>query len=351
SQTLSIIKRFQYGYNNPNGESWALEVAHGTNSSGSVLYGTVFEQSPSPAQSFYSQSNQIVPLNQWCNIIMTYSQNTINLYINNQLVGTASDPNVTINTVGNSGISIGLSEQANGQWSPFDGSIDDIGIWNRALTQCEIHDLYLAELNSLAVSGGSDVTICAGDVLTLNGSGASNYSWSNGISDGIPHVFTQMDLGNNELILTGIDANGCIGMDTVNVLVNNTSSSTLTETALDSYTLNGQTYTQSGIYTQVIPNAAGCDSTITLNLSLNFTGISDLENDFTIAPNPTMDFVTITSSDALYDEYVLFDTQGRKVLSGSLTGTTTQLDLSRLARGNYLLQIGEKKSPIKLIKQ
>lgn len=73
---------------------------------------------------------------------MTYSKKTINLYINNQLVGTALNPNITINTIGTSGISIGLSNQANGQWSPFDGSIDDVGIWDRALTAEEIKFLY-----------------------------------------------------------------------------------------------------------------------------------------------------------------------------------------------------------------
>ncbi len=34
-----------------------------------------------------------------------------------------------------------------------------------------------------------------------------------------------------------------------------------------SYTLNGTVYTASGIYTQVLPNASGCDSTITLDLT------------------------------------------------------------------------------------
>jgi hypothetical protein len=45
--------------------------------------------------------------------------------------------------------------------------------------------------------------------------------------------------------------------------------STLSATNCDSYTLNSQTYTASGTYTQTIPNAAGCDSTITLNLTVN----------------------------------------------------------------------------------
>jgi hypothetical protein len=80
-------------------------------------------------------------------------------------------------------------------------------------------------------------------------------------------------------------------------------------------------------------------------------GILEIQETYQIAPNPTMDIVNIKSTEAIYDEYVLFDPQGRKVLSGRLTGTTTQVDLSQLARGNYLLQIGEKKTPIKLIKQ
>ncbi len=143
-QALSIIKRYQYGYNNPSGETWLLTIGHGTSQNGALLYGTVVEQSLSPAPNFYAQSNQVIPLNLWCHVIMTYSQSTIKLYINNQLVGTTTDPSISINTIGNSGISIGLSEQANGQWEPFDGSIDDIGIWSRALTPQEISALYTA---------------------------------------------------------------------------------------------------------------------------------------------------------------------------------------------------------------
>jgi len=44
--------------------------------------------------------------------------------------------------------------------------------------------------------------------------------------------------------------------------------STLTAAVCNSYVLNGHTYTASGIYTQVINSAAGCDSIITLNLTI-----------------------------------------------------------------------------------
>jgi gliding motility-associated-like protein len=46
----------------------------------------------------------------------------------------------------------------------------------------------------------------------------------------------------------------------------NTTTSVINTTACFTYTLNGQTYTSTGVYTQTILNAAGCDSIITLNL-------------------------------------------------------------------------------------
>ena len=47
-----------------------------------------------------------------------------------------------MNVAGNSGISIGESNQANGYWNHTNGKIDDIGIWDRALTEDEILNLY-----------------------------------------------------------------------------------------------------------------------------------------------------------------------------------------------------------------
>jgi hypothetical protein len=64
---------------------------------------------------------------------------------------------------------------------------------------------------------------------------------------------------------------GCTSTSSVAVTVNQPSSSSVTASSCDSYTWaqNGTTYTASGAYTAVVPNAAGCDSTITLNLTIN----------------------------------------------------------------------------------
>ena len=334
----TILNRFQYTYSNPSGGAWGISFNQ-TSVSGSIVGPT------GGAGGAAAISNTPLTLNTWHHIVMTYDGTNVKLYVDGSLSG-IQNHTAAMNIAGNSGISIGESNQANGYWTHTDGKIDDIGMWNRALTACEIQNLYSSQLNSTFVSAGIDESICNGDQVTLSASGSQNYSWNNGVVDGAPFSPTNTI----EYIVTA-DSAGCQSADTLTVFVNQPTNSTLNETALDSFTLNGQTYNQSGTYTQVIPNAAGCDSTITLNLSLDFTVLQELENSFTISPNPATDELTITTNSLLNENYLLFDPQGRKVLSGTLTGSTTLLDLSKFARGNYLLQIGEKRTSLKLIKQ
>jgi hypothetical protein len=69
------------------------------------------------------------------------------------------------------------------------------------------------------INAGSDVEICAGETVTLSGSGAGtggSYSWSGGISNGVSFTPTVT----TTYTLTGTDANGCTGTDQVTVTVN-----------------------------------------------------------------------------------------------------------------------------------
>jgi hypothetical protein len=217
------------------------------------------------------------------------------------------------------------------------------------VTGCTNTDQVTVTVNALpTVNAGNDQTICAGTSVTLSGTGADTYSWDNAVIDGISFVPTATEIYH----LQGTDLNGCQGIDSVQVIVNNTSTSTLTETALDSYTLNGQTYTQSGTYSQVIPNAAGCDSTITLNLTLNFTGIDEMK-DFAVSiyPNPSRDVLFIHSEIELFSSFELIDNQGRIVLSDKLNGNQTSVNLEAIAPGNYYLKIQEINLLVKVVKQ
>jgi len=65
----------------------------------------------------------------------------------------------------------------------------------------------------------------------------------------------------------------------------------ITETACDSYTApDGAIYTNSGIKTAIIPNAAGCDSTITIDLTINTVNVSVTQNGIILTANAIADF-------------------------------------------------------------
>lgn len=71
--------------------------------------------------------------------------------------------------------------------------------------------LYIV-VNALpAVSAGADLVICPGTSITLTGSGAQNYSWSSGVTDGVAFtpVMTQA------YQVSGVDSNGCANADTI----------------------------------------------------------------------------------------------------------------------------------------
>ena len=236
----------------------------------------------------------------------------------------------------------------------FSGFLDDIGIWNRTLTVCEIKDLYNAQLNSsTSIQAGTDVSICEGNDVIFNGSGGSNYTWNNGVQNGVAYTPTI----SQEYIVIGQDANNCYGTDTIYVELMPNTTATQTETALDSYTwpINSQTYTQSGTYTAVIPNAAGCDSTITLDLSLDFTGINEFSEDnlFTVFPNPAQSAINIKADNKLIGNvYTIYDNTGRVVLTGKLNSKDTTIELYNLSEGIYMFSVGENmKQTFKLIKE
>lgn len=64
---------------------------------------------------------------------------------------------------------------------------------------------------------------------------------------------------------------GCDSVISIDLTINSATSSSLTEVVCDSFQLNGTTYTFSGTYTQTLTNAIGCDSVITLTLDVTTT--------------------------------------------------------------------------------
>jgi hypothetical protein len=100
----------------------------------------------------YQEVNFQFTLNDWHNIIIVFNSGIIKYYSNGVLVGTNTVPVSSLQPSGGSVLEIGM-DTAN-QVEYLNGSIDDIGIWNRALTQQEVATLYNAEqcFNNITVT-------------------------------------------------------------------------------------------------------------------------------------------------------------------------------------------------------
>ncbi len=121
---------------------------------------------------------------------------------------------------------------------------------------------------SLTTVNGCDSTITLD--FTLSTSAATNesitacdsYTWP---ASGTNYLTT----GTYSTTLTS--STGCDSIVTLNLTVNNANSGNESMVSCDNYLwpANGQTYNSTGAYTTVLTNAAGCDSVVTLDLIIN----------------------------------------------------------------------------------
>lgn len=122
-------------------------------------------------------------------------------------------------------------------------------------------------------SGGCDstvtlnLTINTGSIGTDVQTACDSYTWIDG------NTYTS---STNSPVFTLTNAVGCDSVVTLNLTIITSSSGTDTQTACDSYTwIDGNTYTSTtSTPTFTLTNAAGCDSTVTLNLTINSTSSS-----------------------------------------------------------------------------
>ena len=105
-----------------------------------------------------------------------------------------------------------------GTWSPaINNTATTLYTFNPTAGQCALTAGLTISVNPLPlVNAGLDQTICAGATVSLNGSGASTYSWNNGITNGT--AFTPAATAT--YTVSGTDANGCINTDQIDVFVN-----------------------------------------------------------------------------------------------------------------------------------
>ncbi len=117
---------------------------------------------------------------------------------------------------------------------------------------------------------------CKTTAATDTQTACNTYTWLDGIT------YTE---SNNTATHTLVNAAGCDSIITLNLSIKQATTATDTQTACNTYTwIDGITYTESNnTATHTLVNAAGCDSIITLNLTINSVNanVSQLSNTLT----------------------------------------------------------------------
>ena len=298
-------------------------------------------------------------------------------YYNNLTANVVADSTYPISITRNTS---GTTAQSRTVWIDYnhDGDFDDM----YELT-------FFKDTSILKVTGNIHIPANAHNGITrmrvggkLNGINTSCYNDSYGeyedynlnISGGVDHLtcspltFVQNITGNHinivaidtttTYIISVKDLRGCVYSDSITINVNPNSFSFDNDTIcsnLTPYLWKGQSLTNSGIYTSVQVAANGCDSIITLNLTvipcLN-PNINELEENTSllIFPNPTTGILNIKHRASV--TYIkLIDRVGSLIIQKLCSGAqTTQIDMSQLANGIYYIK-ADGYAPLKVIKK
>jgi len=353
-----------YGLWNKDG-SWK-EVAIQSFSDNSI---GLFWAYPSSYKSIRTNANTIMS-NTWYDVIIVIDNNIGHIYINGQLqtsyqTNTVTSSSISYSHSGSCGTSYGNNRFGfvKTSCSPtgyLNGKIDEFGLWNRALTQCEIKGLYNAQLST---NSSVSITACDSYSWTQNG---TTYLASGTYKDTVTNtagcdsiislnltinpgvvITTQptnqyVTVGNNaqfQVTATGSSLNyqwqenngtGFLNLSNLGVY-SGVNTNILNITGVNA------SIQQFG-YRCIITNSNGCvDTTVLAILNISLTGINEnsLSTYFTVYPNPTNEILTLNTN-VTFSAIRITNAVGKLVFEADENNT---LDVSSLKAGSYFIQL------------
>ncbi|MBQ5458614.1 MAG: T9SS type A sorting domain-containing protein, partial [Bacteroidales bacterium] len=139
-------------------------------------------------------------------------------------------------------------------------------------------------------------------------------------------------------------ANGCDSIVTLHLTINNSVHYSFTETATSPYTWNGTEYTETGDYTQNFTAANGCDSIVTLHLNI-LSGISQNGTaEISIYTNPATSTVSISGDN--FSRATVIDLGGKVVMEVY----DTTFNIGTLRNGEYIVKVVSLDGAIQYLK-
>ena len=295
-----------------------------------------------PTASFTTSSNSICIGNS-----ITFTDNSTGMGITNWNWTFNGGTPSTANTQGSHTIAFDTSGTFNINLQITDANgVDDTTI------SITVNPLPVVVVNATATS------ICDGDTVTLSGSGATNYSWDNGVNDGVAFVPT----ATTTYTVTGTDGNGCQNTDVVTVTVNNCTQPTASFTTSAINICAGQTITYvdnsiGGItswnwtFNGGTPNTANTQGShtvtyftagtfnVTLQVS-NSNGVDDTVMTVIVNPKPQVTFLTTDDNCKESTGNIIgIVTVGSYPITFNWNNGSTDSTLSNLVAGTYSVLI------------
>lgn len=223
---------------------------------------------------------------------------------------------------------------------------------------CVQTDTVTVTVNPLpVVSAGPDLDLCQGIPYTFSGTGAQTYTWTNGVTNGVPAIPS-----NSTYTVTGTDANGCVSKDSMNVTIHNVmasvfpSGSMITAGVLvdmtaqwvncsDMSPIAGETDVifepaHGGSYAIIVTdNVYGCSDTSNC-VQMDFAGIDELTAEgLSVYPVPTNGKITIASTGTAIERVELIDLLGKVLQTAEPNAIQTELDLSGFESNTFLVRV------------
>lgn len=334
-----------------------------------------------------------LPLNNWSHLTMTYDTGTAKFYYNGNLIFTATGQT---STIGNNSLDLlfGKANWNNINAEPFNGVMDEIAIYNRALSSSEVNAIYTGcnGTPNSTISAIGNTTFCQGSNVILNvNESYSTYQWqknnasingatsksytaktsgtyrcivSNACGTDTSNTINLTSLPNvpNTVLITGVTT-FCIG-DSVTLNSSNTTPGYSYQWYRNNIAINGATSNtcigkNPGTYKVVTKNNSNGCSRISSNSAVvvvscrtsnrdAYVGNVEPVKDFLLYPNPNEGSFTIEINNESIEDveahYQLMNINGQIVYSGASQVSNgqmkTEINLDRnFTKGLYLVKV------------
>ena len=293
--------------------------------------------SPVGWQEVMSNSGALV-LNTWQHVAGTFDGNMLAIYINGVLAGTYP---FTGTIYPSTGYKARIGALADTVWSMsryFHGLIDEVRVWNRALSPLEIingMNDHIDPATQTGLVGYWRFNDGTGTLVDDLGSGNNNGTLFNGVWS------TQVPFNNNSLptpTITWVSPNLVSSYANGNQWYFRT-------TLISGATQQTYAPTQYGYYKVVVTDSNNCTA-ISLPFYYNTTGLPSIDNqDIMVTPNPVKNRLTLSVPPGLGEgNCTIFSITGDHIKSLLVEGNNPiVLDISELESGLYLIMLTDGK--------